>query len=292
MKKVISLVLTLILLVLLSVSCSVTIEENNSQNVPEKINQSRELTVSFIDVGQGDSILIKTPGDKYIMVDSGSSDGKDKLYDFINKMGVDGFDVIIATHPHEDHIGNLDNIIEDYKVEEVYMPKVSTNTKAFENLLNSIKQKGLKIKNIKTGLEFNVDSVRFEFLAPNSDTYEDMNNYSGVLKVSYGETSFLLMGDAEKLSEGEILKSGADVNANVIKIGHHGSSSSSSKKFIQAVNPKYAVISCGEGNDYNHPHKETISLLNSLKVKTFRTDLSGTITFNSDGKELNYFSNK
>jgi competence protein ComEC len=134
--------------------------------------------------------------------------------------------------------------------------------------------------------------VRFEFLAPNSDEYEDMNNYSGVLKVSYGETSFLLMGDAEKLSEGEILKSGADVNANVIKIGHHGSSSSSSKKFIQAVNPKYAVISCGEGNDYNHPHKETISLLNSLKVKTFRTDLSGTITFNSDGKELNYFSNK
>ena len=292
MKKVIYLVLTLILLVLLSVSCSVNIEENNSQDTSEKTIQSGKLTVSFIDVGQGDSILIKTPGDKYIMVDSGPSKEKDKLYGYISKMGISSFDVIIATHPHEDHIGNLDNIIEDYKIEEVYMPKISTNTKAFENLLNRIKQKGLKIKSIKSGLEFNIDNVRFEFLAPNSDEYEDINNYSGVLKVSYGETSFLLMGDAEKLSEGEILKSGVDVNADVIKIGHHGSSSSSSKKFIQAVNPKYAVISCGEGNDYNHPHKETISLLNSLKIKTFRTDLNGTITFNSDGKELNYFSNK
>ena len=292
MKKIILLVFSIILIVVLSVSCSITIEDNDLQKKSVEITQGGELTISFIDVGQGDSILIKTPGDKYIMVDSGSTNEKDKLYDYISKTGVNNFEVVVATHPHEDHIGNLDNIFDDYKINAVYMPRVSTNTKAFEKLLNSIKQEGLKVKNIKSGVEFIIDDVKFEFLAPNSDSYEDMNNYSGVLKVSYGEISFLLMGDAEKLSEREILKNGSTIEANVIKIGHHGSASSSSKEFIEAANPEYAIISCGKGNDYNHPHRETISLLNSLKIKTLRTDLNGTITFSSDGFEVNYFSNK
>jgi competence protein ComEC len=292
MKKNILLVFLLILIVVLSVSCSITIEDNNLRSKSVEITQNGELTISFIDVGQGDSILIKTPEDKYIMIDSGSTNEKDKLYDYISKIGVNNFEVIVATHPHEDHIGNFDDIIDDYKVNTVYMPRASTNTKAFEKLLNSIKQEGLKIKNIKSGVEFIVDDVKFEFLAPNSDSYEDMNNYSGVLKVSYGETSFLLMGDAEKLSEVEILKNGSAIEANVIKIGHHGSASSSSKKFIEAVDPEYAIISCGKGNDYNHPHRETTSLLKGLKIKTLRTDLNGTITFSSDGFEVNYFLNK
>lgn len=291
MKKTISIVIMLALFILLSVSCSVTINDNNSQDVRGKGSQNGKLSISFIDVGQGDSILIKTPGDKYIIVDSGPSSEKNKLYDYIEKTGVNSFAAAIATHPHEDHIGNLDNIIKDYNTETVYMPKVSTNTKAFENLLNSIKKKNLKIRNIKPGVQFSLDNVKFEFLAPNSDEYDDMNNYSGVLKVSYGEKTFLLMGDAEKLSEEEILKNKRDVKANVIKIGHHGSSSSSSSKFIKAVNPEYAVISCGKGNDYNHPHKETISLLDKLKIKTFRTDLNGTITFCTDGSDLKYFLN-
>lgn len=292
MKKIISLVVAILLLIFLLVSCSVVIEDNSTESDNEKIEQAGELTISFIDVGQGDSILIRTPEDKYIIVDSGSTNEKDKLYDYIGSMEIDSIDVVISTHPHEDHIGNLDNIIEDYDVKEIYMPKVSATTKAFENLLNSIKQKGLKIKSAKSGIGFDIDNVKFEFLAPNSDEYEDTNNYSCVLKVSYGVRSFLLMGDAEKLSESEILESGAGVKADVIKIGHHGSSSSSSKEFIEAVNPRYAVISCGAGNDYNHPHRETLSLLNSLKIETFRTDLNGTITFKTDGSELNFFSNK
>lgn len=292
MKKIISLVVAILLLIFLLVSCSVVIEDNSTESDNEKIEQAGELTISFIDVGQGDSILIRTPEDKYIIVDSGSTNEKDKLYDYIGSMEIDSIDVVISTHPHEDHIGNLDNIIEDYNVKEVYMPKVSATTKAFENLLNSIKQKGLKIKSAKSGIGFDIGNVKFEFLAPNSDEYEDMNNYSCVLKVSYGGRSFLLMGDAEKLSESEILESGADIKADVIKIGHHGSSSSSSKEFIEAVNPRYAVISCGAGNDYNHPHRETISLLDSLKIETARTDLNGTITFKTDGSELNFFSNK
>lgn len=292
MKKYFSIILALILTVFLFVSCSVTIEDIGTPEENDKTEQNGELTVSIIDVGQGDSILIKTPGDKFIIVDSGSTNEKDKLYAYLNSIEIGGIHAVVATHPHEDHIGNLDNIIQDYNIMEVYMPKVSANTKAFENLLNSIKQKGLRIKTAKAGVEFEIDGVAFEFLAPNSDEYEDVNNYSGVLRVSYGEKTFLLMGDAEKLSEGEIIESGADVKADVIKIGHHGSSTSSSEKFIKAVNPEYAVISCGQGNDYNHPHRETISLLNNLKIETFRTDLDGTITFITDGLELNYFLNK
>lgn len=292
MKKAISILAALLVFVFISVSCSITIDENNSQNPKEKVSQSGELSVSIIDVGQGDSILIKTPGSKYILIDSGSKDGKDKLYEYINKEGVESFYAVVATHPHEDHIGNLDNIIEDYSALAVYMPKVSANTKAFENLLNAIKGRGLKIKNVKAGVEFTIDDVSFQFLAPNSNEYDDINNYSGVLKVSYGKRSFLLMGDAEKLSENEILKGGTDVSADVIKIGHHGSSTSSSSKFIKTVNPEYAAISCGAGNDYNHPHKETVALLDNLKIKTFRTDLNGTITFTTNGSELNYFLNK
>ncbi len=287
MKKILSIIL--ILTLLLFTSCSVTIEGKDTPDKGKNGTQEGELTLSFIDVGQGDCILIKTPLERYVIVDAGSSSEKDKLYSYLESIGIKSIETAISTHPHEDHIGNLDNVIEDYYVKEVYMPRASANTRAFERLLDAIKKGGVKIKTAKAGTSFEIDGVSFEFLAPNSDKYEDTNNYSAVLRVGYGKKTFLLMGDAEKLSENEILESGADVRADVIKIGHHGSSTSSSGKFMEAVDPDYAIISCGKGNDYNHPHRETISLLNDLKIEVFRTDLKGTITFVTDGVELTIF---
>ncbi|MCX7884374.1 MAG: MBL fold metallo-hydrolase [Caloramator sp.] len=283
-------VLSIILVLLLS-SCSNGI--GNTSNSPNFSNVSqRGLVVSFIDVGQGDAILIKTPNGKFVLVDSGSQKEREKFFKFMEKQNIESFDAVIATHPHEDHIGNLDEIISNYKVLNIYMPKVTSNTATFRNLIQAIKSKNLKIKNAYKGVKFDLDGVKFEFLAPNSKKYEDLNNYSAVIKITYFDRSFILMGDAEKLSEGEIQKNNGDLRADVIKIGHHGSSSSSSKFFIRVVSPKYAVISCGKYNDYGHPHKETIKLLNDFKINILRTDINGTIIFNTDGKNIKILTDK
>lgn len=278
-----------ILSVLLITLLSACISDENLKDISDSLNSDetkKYLTVSFIDVGQGDAILMKTPNDKYILVDSGSQNEKQKFFQYLSRQNIGRFEAVIATHPHEDHIGNLDEVITNYDIVDIYMPKVTTTTSTFKNLMAAIKDKNLKIKSAYAGVNFDVDGVKFEFLAPNKSKYDDLNNYSAVLKVTYKDNSFLLMGDAEKLSEEEILKNNFDLKSQVIKIGHHGSSSSTSKYFINSVCPQYAVISCGKNNDYGHPHKETIKLLNDLGIKIFRTDINGTIIFKSDGKNL------
>lgn len=287
------LVLSIILVIFFS-SC---LDSNDINNISDSASSSKEsqkkvLTLSFIDVGQGDAILIKTPNGKFVLIDSGSQNEKERFFKFISRQNIERFDAVIATHPHEDHIGNIDEIVSNYEVLNIYMPKVTSNTATFRNLMEAVKNKNLKIKNAYKGVNFDVDGVKFEFLAPNSTKYDDLNNYSAVVKITYGNKSFLLMGDAEKLSEGEILKNNEDLRADVIKVGHHGSSSSSSKSFISAVSPKYAVISCGKDNDYGHPHRETIKLLNDLKINILRTDVDGTIIFDTDGENIKILANK
>lgn len=294
MKRLLS--IFLIFVFALFASCSVKLDDragslNNTQQ-DSAGNMSGALVVSVIDVGQGDSILVRTPHNRYILIDAGSKNEKDKLFKYLKKQGIGRFDAVIATHPHEDHIGNLDDIIRQYDIGNVYMPKVTANTAAFQNLMDAVKIKGIKIKKASSGVSFTIDNVDFKFVAPNGSKYDDLNNYSAVLKVKYGNKSFLLMGDAEKLSENEILASGQDIKADVIKIGHHGSSSSSSKTFIEAVDPQYAVISCGKQNDYGHPHRETLMLLNDMNIKIYRTDNDGTTSFYTDGKSFKISTNK
>lgn len=293
MKKLKAVIL--IILTMLIASCSVVINDStdnsnkNSNNLPESKDSTSyhgKLKVSIVDVGQGDAIVIKTPGGKYVLIDSGPSKESDKFFNYLSKQKIKGFSAVIGTHPHEDHIGNMDKVILNYNAQNIYLPKVTASTKTFQNLMDALKNKNMKIKTAKAGVKFNIDGVSFEFLAPNSDKYEDLNNYSAALRVTYNNDSFIFMGDAEKLSEKEILKNNADISSQVIKIGHHGSSSSSSKEFLKKVNPKYAVISCGVGNDYGHPHKETIKLLNDMNIKAYRTDLNGTVTFESDGNKI------
>lgn len=255
-------------------------------NIEPSNNIEKYLKVIVLDVGQGDSILIQTPNRKNILIDSGSNSVRESFLNKLDKNKVRDIEVLISTHPHEDHIGNMDDVIKNYNINNIYMPKVTTNTKTFISMMEEIKKKNIKIKPAKAGIKFDVDGVEFELLAPNENYYEELNNYSVVVRVKYKSRAFLFMGDAEKLSEGEILKKGYEVGADVIKLGHHGSSSSSSVQFIKKVNPKYAVISVGKDNSYGHPHRETISLLNKLRIKYFRTDEVGDIIFETDGYNL------
>ncbi|NLB03321.1 MAG: MBL fold metallo-hydrolase, partial [Bacteroidales bacterium] len=189
------------------------------------------------------------------------------------------------THPHEDHIGGMTVVFRAFKIERVYMPKVTRNTKAYEDLLKCIQAEGLKIKTASVGVDIiNSEGLRAGIIAPGSAAYESTNDYSAVLQLTFGKVSFLLTGDAEKQSEQEMLANGTSLRADVLKAGHHGSYTSTSPPFLSAVKPEYAVISCGAGNDYGYPH--AVTLQNLRGVQLFRTDLNGNVVFTTDGEDL------
>jgi competence protein ComEC len=245
------------------------------------------VKVFFIDCGQGDAILVKSPEEQFMLIDGGEAEEGQNICNFLRSQGVKQLAVVVGTHPHSDHIGGLAEVIESFPVEKVYLPKITHNTRAFESLLNAIKGQNLKISTARQGVEIPLSGVKASFLAPIGDEYDEMNNYSAVIRLEYGDNSFIFTGDAEKHSEQEMLASGVKLDADFLKIGHHGSSSSSSPEFLQAVSPQFAVIMCGKDNDYGHPHKETLSALDSVGAKVYRTDLDGTIIMTSDGCSIN-----
>ena len=264
--------------------------EKNNDNSTQKIETSKvdgNLIVDFIDVGQGDSILIRQ-GDHAMLIDGGTSECKDDLLNFLKSENIQKFDYIVGTHPHEDHIGSLDDVINAYDFDTILFPKVTTTTKTFENLVNAVKNKNKKFTTPVSGNEYNLGDAKFKILAPSSDSYQSLNNYSIVIKLTYGENTFMFTGDAETLSETEMLNSFDDLTADVLKIGHHGSTTSTSKKFLNAVNPKYAVISVGKDNTYNHPTKTTMNKLEEIKIPVYRTDEEGTIECVSNGKDITF----
>jgi competence protein ComEC len=202
-------------------------------------------------------------------------------------MGINKFDIVIGTHPHEDHIGGMDAVINKFDIGTIYMPKVSNDTRTFEDVLLAIQNKGLTINTPLPGTFFTLGGdVKCAILAPNSSSYDELNSYSIVLKVSFDGKSFLFTGDAEADSEQEMLAKGYDLKADVLKVGHHGSTSSTSAAFLKAVSPKYAVICVGKDNPYGHPHQGTLNELNAAGVETYRTDLNGTIKFTVNGSNI------
>lgn len=260
---------------------------NNATKSEDIIKNNENLVIDFIDVGQGDSILIRQ-GEHAMLIDGGTSKCKDDLLSFLQNEKIEKFEYIIGTHPHEDHIGSLDDVVNSYDFDTFLFPKVTTNTKTFENLVTAVSNKGKKFTTPLTGNKYKLGEAEFEILAPSSDSYQSLNNYSIVIKMTYGNNSFLFTGDAETLSEIEILNSYDTIKADVLKVGHHGSTTSTSMKFLNAVSPKYAVISVGKDNSYNHPTKTTMDKLSDLKIPVYRTDEQGTIECISNGVDITF----
>ena len=264
---------------------------NQNQNQNNYINTNNDLLkIHYLDVGQGDSIFIELPNNETMLIDAAESNQSENIINYIKNLNYQKIDYVIGTHPHTDHIGGLKDIINTFEIGKIYMPKAVSTTKTYENLLQTIKDKNLKINTAKAGISIiDTDTLKINILAPNNDTYTELNNYSVVTKITYGTTKFLFMGDAEKLSENEIKE---DVSADVIKIGHHGSNTSSGLNFIKKVNAKYGIISVGLNNKYNLPKEETITNWENSGTKIYLTSTNGTITATSDGTNIKIESEK
>ncbi len=280
-KKNLIITCLLICLSIIFTACS-----QQSSNAINTSNKSNELKVHYIDVGQGDSILVQTK-DKNILIDSGTRKSSDNLINYLKKQHIKKLDYVLATHPHEDHIGGMPKVIDEFEIGNFYAPKKTANTKIFKDMILQLKKKNLKINVAKKGISLDLSNdSSLDFLAPVKDNYENTNDYSAVIKITHGNTKFLFTGDAEKTSERDILNSNVDLSSNVLKVGHHGSHSSSSKEFLDKVNPKMAIISCGKNNDYGHPHKETMKELKKRNIEIYRTDIDGNILLTSDGENI------
>ncbi len=247
---------------------------------------SGDFSVLFIDVGQADSALVECSG-SFMLIDGGNAADSDIIYTVLKKHGVKELEYLVVTHAHEDHVGGASAAFEACTVGTVLCPVTSYSSKTFQKFMSQVEKHGNTVTVPSVGDSFALGESTVTVLGPVAK-YDEPNNTSIVLKIEYGDTSFLFMGDAERESELDILDTGADLSATLLKVGHHGSSTSTSYPFLREVMPEYAVISCGKGNSYGHPHEETLSRLSDASVTVYRTDLSGDITCTSDGKQLSF----
>ncbi len=255
----------------------------NEKTEEENVSNNKELNIYFLDVGQADSILIQEEN-KVMLIDAGNNADGDNLVKYLEKLNIKDIDVLVGTHPHEDHIGGLDNVINYANIGKIYLPDVTTTTKTFEDVLLAIKNKDYTITIPKIGEKFSLNNMNFEILYTGTNE-KDLNESSIVIRLDYFNTSYLFMGDAPKSVEKKIINK--NIQVDVLKVGHHGSSYSTSSNFLDKVNPKYAIISVGKNNKYNHPKEEIIDLLNKKNIMIYRTDLDGTIKLVSDGNNIN-----
>ncbi|EHK2399798.1 MBL fold metallo-hydrolase [Clostridium perfringens] len=261
-------------------------QKNNNISKSSAESEYSGLSVTYLNVGQGDSQLIQVNGIN-MLIDAGTNAGANDLVKDLKNRGIKTIDIAIATHPHEDHIGGMDEVLENFDVKSFYAPKVAHTTKTYENMLKAVKNEGLKIKQIKEGTKIDLGKdTEVQVYSPVKSQYEELNNYSPVMKISYGQNSFMFTGDAESLVEKEILNENKDLKADVLKLGHHGSHSSTSEEFLKAVDPSIAIVSCAKDNKYGHPHKETMSNLKKAGITVYETFRDGDITISSNGKKL------
>lgn len=271
----------ILILVILSMSAC-----KNVNTTSNKASNDAFTFVHFIDVGQADAILIESRG-QVLLMDAGNKDDSKTVINYIKKRGIDKLDYVIASHPHEDHIGGLADVIEELEVGKVFFTDYVLPSTSFERLLDVIKKKELQIVIPGLGDEYALGNASFLFVAPVKKDYgSKVNNYSLGIKLTDRENTFLLTSDAEEVSEMDMAESGMDITADVLKVNHHGSITSSTEVFIDAVKPTYAIISVGKDNPYGNPSSSVLTRLLDHDVQIYRTDLMGTITVISDGKNL------
>ena len=249
------------------------------------VSAQNEIITHFIDVDQGDAILIELPNEENMLIDAGSNKKGRKVVEYIKKQNITEINYLIGTHPHADHIGGLDDVIKSFKIGRIYMPQVNHTTKTYEDVLLSIDAKGKKIKAAKKGLIIvEDDELKAQILSPISNDYQDLNNWSVVIKLDYKKISFLFTGDAEEKVENQLINSEIDLKSQVYKVAHHGSDTSNNSKFLEKVDPQVSVISVGVDNSYGHPSPAVIKKLTKIDSNIFRTDKQGTIIISSDGE--------
>lgn len=259
----------------------------NPLDIPENSN----FEVHFIDVGQADSALIECDGET-MMIDGGNVADSNVVAAYLKKEDVTELNYVVCSHAHEDHVGGLSGALSVTKADNIYAPKTEANTKAYKNFKKKAEEQNVEIKHPNVGDKIQLGSSTVEFLGPVDENGKDLNSTSIVLKIIYGNTSFLFTGDAESDEEEEILNSGADLKSTVLKVGHHGSRTSTSYPFLREVMPQYAVISVEKGNSYGHPNEETLSKLSDAGVEVYRTDESGDIVMTSDGNSISITTSK
>lgn len=247
---------------------------------------SSTLKVMYLEVGQGDSILIQAQGEA-MLIDAGEREEGNTVIHYLEQENIKSLKYIICTHPHSDHIGGMAQVIKEYKAQEIFLDKQEYDTDTFNNLINLVEKKHIKTTSPTAGDSYNLGGATFEFLTPLGQNYGDnMNNYSLVIKLTNGKNSFLFTGDLEEEAEKDLLSKGVNLEADVLKVGHHGSLTSSSIEFLREVDPVYAVISVGKENSYGHPSNITLANLEDEDVQVYRTDVMGTVIISSDGKNI------
>ena len=244
--------------------------------------QDAAFQMHFIDVGQALSVLVECDG-QFMLYDGGNVDDGSLVVSYLQKQGVEQLQYVFCSHAHEDHVGGLAAVMAKFPAGHAYSPVAEASTKCFNDFVKYTQQQGLQLEVPSVGTVWPLGSATVTMLGPVTQ-YSETNNTSLVLRIDYGVTSFLLTGDMENTAETDLVNSGANLKADVLQVGHHGSSTSTSYLFLNAVLPEMGVISCGTGNKYGHPHEETLSILRDAKVDVYRTDLQGTITIGSDGQ--------
>lgn len=270
----ISLVLSFILILS---GCAVEVSNNDPNN---------DLKVMYLDVGQGDAILIQSQGEA-MLIDAGEKDQGSTVNAYLEQENIKSLKYIICTHPHSDHIGGMAEVIREYNADDIFLGKQKYDTDTYNNLISLAEKKNITKIYPKAGDTYKLGGSSFEFLTPLGKDYGDnTNNYSLVIKLTNGKNSFLFTGDMEEEAEKDLLSEGWDLETDVLKVGHHGSLTSSSLEFLRAVDPVYAVISVGKDNSYGHPSSITLANLEDEDVQVYRTDVMGTVTMNSDGNNI------